>query len=456
MIESLQCFIIKIYTEKYFPLFIAMTFAIVSLLTITALVREEVYTIEDQTITLRVGAATNSAAITTLNKGDRLEILSERNGWYNVLVNGQQNGYVPSWLLDKAQPIDDTELAVHIEKTTPLYQSAHTDATIIHQIPADEYLKVNFENNGWLQINYKNDQGYIKTSEVTLISQNEIPDKSHESITSNNDLLAGLTPEEANKIIYMRQNNQALYEYPDGLSPVIYHPTYNQRFEYLSTNQDTTGHDYYFVRDEEGIEGYLNSSHVAFASDYIGHETPERPASISEAVIHVDAGHGGMDPGTSSLDGTLHEKNYTLPTALYLKEALEKMGARVIMSREEDFMIGLEEITQISNDNQVDAFVSIHFDALDDPTWGGTATYYFHENDYELAETINERLKTIELENNGIVFGNFQVLRDNQRPCLLLELGYMTHEVDLAYFTKEENQRKLAQAIAEGLQDYFK
>lgn len=73
-----------------------------------------------------------------------------------------------------------------------------------------------------------------------------------------------------------------------------------------------------------------------------------------------------------------------------------------------------------------------------------------------LAKAINNQTKTLPLNNRGIEYGNYQVLRDNQRPAVLLELGYINSDKDFSYISSANYQAKVADAVYTGLTDYFK
>src|SRR5690554_5573923 len=97
-------------------------------------------------------------------------------------------------------------------------------------------------------------------------------------------------------------------------------------------------------------------------------------SSIRGKTIAVDAGHGGSDPGASGSisypDGsktTIYEKSLTLMFAQYLKEELEFYGADVVMTRNSDTYVGINDRWRSATNANVDAFISIHFDWVQAP-----------------------------------------------------------------------------------------
>ncbi|GIQ62648.1 hypothetical protein PACILC2_12160 [Paenibacillus cisolokensis] len=73
-----------------------------------------------------------------------------------------------------------------------------------------------------------------------------------------------------------------------------------------------------------------------------------------------------------------------------------------------------------------------------------------------MARAIARRLADgIGLKNNGVSFGNYHVLRENDRPAALLELGFLSNAKDEKIVRTEQYQRNAVVAIANGLADYF-
>lgn len=64
-------------------------------------------------------------------------------------------------------------------------------------------------------------------------------------------------------------------------------------------------------------------------------------------------------------------------------------------------------------------------------------------------------MRPLKTNNNGVRFGNYLVLRENDQPSILLELGYMSNLQDVRLFRTEEYQTNVAKAIATGLEQYF-
>ena len=73
-----------------------------------------------------------------------------------------------------------------------------------------------------------------------------------------------------------------------------------------------------------------------------------------------------------------------------------------------------------------------------------------------LAKALNKQLNNLPLTNRGIEFGDFLVIRDNTRPAVLCEMGYINSTKDFNQIKNASYQQKIARDIAKGLNNYFK
>ena len=415
-------------------------------------------TIEKESVVLRSQPATNSQAIDSIDINANVNVISERNGWLRVRYKGTSEGWIPKWLLESVNLVTDQNLAAHLLVASPIYSEQTTDSQQLADIDAGTYLIVNFESNGWVQVVFENQYGYIPTSSVELIHQDAIPESVPDPESTSETLPDEMTPEEleeAERLVIVRQENQAFLSAPDLYSDIIYTPSINQRFELIDVTTGADETEFYLVEDETGIRGYIESRIAALGSDSLNHVGTTNPGSLADATIMIDAGHGGEDSGAISLDNITYEKDVTLRTAEILQEKLEAAGATVLQTRSTDEFVDLDERTILSNEANVDAFLSLHYDSSPVPDWHGTTTYYFHEDDFDLADSINQQLAQFNLPNNNVVFGNYHVLRENNRPSVLLELGYMSNSTDIEYIRSQEYHESITDLIVAGLENHY-
>ncbi|TKH22291.1 N-acetylmuramoyl-L-alanine amidase [Bacillus wiedmannii] len=177
---------------------------------------------------------------------------------------------------------------------------------------------------------------------------------------------------------------------------------------------------------------------------------------ILEKVIVIDPGHGGNDPGSIGPNGT-REKEITLKTAKNIQKKLKEKGMTVILTREDDKFVSLKNRVTIAQNKSADLFLSIHYDGFTTSDVNGVTTYYNKElKEWILAKMIHGHLfKHIKSKDRGVKSGDYYVLRENEKPSLLLELGYITNPEDEERMNSQQFQADVASGIVNGVIEYF-
>ncbi len=208
-----------------------------------------------------------------------------------------------------------------------------------------------------------------------------------------------------------------------------------------------------------------NNAQSRSAKDGVGTISSEASANTgntstivenSVRKIVIDAGHGGKDPGAEGANGN-QEKSVTLDIATKVANILESDPSfEVYMTREDDTFVTLEDRPRIANEIGADAFVSIHGNTFTDPDVSGTETYYYEEDDIKLSEFVHKELvDVLGFHDRGVKQEEWTVLTHSDVPSILLELGYLTNANEEAALLDEDTQTRTAQAIVNGLKDYF-
>ncbi|SDW43677.1 N-acetylmuramoyl-L-alanine amidase [Marinococcus luteus] len=190
----------------------------------------------------------------------------------------------------------------------------------------------------------------------------------------------------------------------------------------------------------DAIDGELNQS---------------APGTLRGKTVVVDPGHGGYDGGAAA--NGLEEKDIVLDTGLKLKSDLEAMGATVVMTRETDRYLSLNERTEVANNANADAFVSVHVNA-----GGGVGdeSYWYGEHEAErserLAEDVQEQLiEATGATDRGVKEGNFQVIRDTNIPAILAEIGFIDSSTDAANLREEDYLDDTSEGLTGGVDQFF-
>ncbi len=176
-------------------------------------------------------------------------------------------------------------------------------------------------------------------------------------------------------------------------------------------------------------------------------------------MIVVDPGHGGEDRGVCYFPQDLIEKEINLDVARRMAARFEAAGARVILTREEDAFISLDERAAAANEAGADLFLSVHTNRIPGhPECFGAQTFYHpsSEEGKRLAELVQEELLKIDTENyRSALPGDYRVLRLSKMPGVIVEIGFMTNERDRRLIATETYRDRVADAVVRGAIRFF-
>lgn len=204
-----------------------------------------------------------------------------------------------------------------------------------------------------------------------------------------------------------------------------------------------------------GQTGYVSSAYVA---DQPAQTTPPNPQPSKKKTIAIDAGHGGSDPGASG--NGLVEKNITLDVATRLEKYLTDGGYKVVMTRNNDTYISLDERVNYAVKQGADIFISIHVNSNTGNSANGTESYYYNGGNHateskQLATFMQKRLiNELDTTNRGVKTNTYRVLKTNTIPATLVELAFITNSEDAKKLGSATYRDKAAHALYLGVIDY--
>ncbi|HLO84311.1 MAG TPA: N-acetylmuramoyl-L-alanine amidase [Nostocaceae cyanobacterium] len=184
-----------------------------------------------------------------------------------------------------------------------------------------------------------------------------------------------------------------------------------------------------------------------------------RQKPLSGIKIVLDPGHGGKESGASGPTGYL-EKDVNLAVSRLLREELVKRGATVVMTREDDRDLSLVDRQAIIAQEQPAIALSVHYNSLPDDgdaeNTRGVGTFWYHPQAHNLAVFIQDYLvKKLNRPSYGVYWNNLALTRPSAAPSVLLELGFMSNPQEFEWVTNPQEQKKLAQTLAQGITDWF-
>jgi N-acetylmuramoyl-L-alanine amidase len=229
---------------------------------------------------------------------------------------------------------------------------------------------------------------------------------------------------------------------------------------------------------------------------------PVPPLALASApslkTIVIDPGHGGDEIGARGVNGAM-EKDITLDLARRLKASIEaRLGIRVLLTRDDDRLVPLDDRASIANNNKADLFVSIHVNASPRRDARGAEVFYLSldglsaeakkmaetpqgktlptlgggSRDIELilwetaqarhlaesavfAGFIEEELrKTIEMSLRPIQQASFRVLVGANMPAVLVEVGFVSNPDQEVQLVSDAYKSQVAQALYDAIVRY--
>lgn len=234
---------------------------------------------------------------------------------------------------------------------------------------------------------------------------------------------------------------------------------------------------------------------------------------FSLSTVVIDAGHGGTDPGAVSRDGKNYEKTFTLDIAKKLSDKIkaECPGVKVILTRDKDRSVALNDRAAIANKVGADLFISIHINSASSTSPNGYSVHVLGkssnknrdlfaynmdvckrensvillEDDYStkyqgfdpsdpesfiflqlmqnsnleqslaFAELVADNLKGGPISTGrGIWQDPFLVLWRTSMPAVLIELGFISNSNDLAVLKKDSDRDKIAARLCKAFKKY--
>ncbi len=191
-----------------------------------------------------------------------------------------------------------------------------------------------------------------------------------------------------------------------------------------------------------------------------------------QICVLIDPGHGAEDGGAVSDDGVV-EKGINLAISNYLKEYLELSGFEVLMTRDDDNIMGDQTLPTLTerrrsdmnarldlyNSKDVDYVVSIHQNKFTESKYSGAQVFYSpnDERSEKLADCMRRSIVGFlqpENERDIVKAGsNIYLLNNCNNPCILVECGFLSNPEETAKLNSDEYQRQMAFSIYCGLLD---
>ncbi|KGR74979.1 N-acetylmuramoyl-L-alanine amidase [Ureibacillus manganicus] len=399
-------------------------------------------------LNVRAEPSISSAVLKQLSIKDEVVVIKEDEDWVKVEDSIGTSGWISKnfvsfdekqseELINTQKPSEtDSSKNQFIISVESVYvrEEPNLSSTIIGKVKKDDHFDIIEQNNNWVKIQLAEGEfGWIYRFYGAMDSSNSL----------TNDLEV--------TIIYGGTN---LRESPSTSSPVVKRAMIGESYDILSADGD-----WYKIaingNESAYVAQWVVSSNMKQSTSEDKPVIKRKKGTLNGLTIVLDPGHGGNDQGTAGYRGTI-EKDITLITAQLLQTKLQGAGATVYLTRESDMYIDLRKRVSIAHSYSADAFISIHYDATEDKEISGFTTYYYHDFQQKLAQSVNNGIANkVPLRDRGAQNGDYLVLRENYQNAILIELGYLSNPAEERVITTDYYREQATLGIYEGIINYF-
>ena len=233
-----------------------------------------------------------------------------------------------------------------------------------------------------------------------------------------------------------------------------------------------------------------------------------KPTTSASFTVVLDPGHGGSETGAEGKKGAgdkpgIYEKDVTLDIARSLQRELQAQGdINVLLTRDDDAVVALDERTALANENHADLFLSIHVNSAPRREARGAETYFlsyaskdedvrtlaamennaagvdkeklgdapqglelvlwdlaqsqYLQQSADLAGSIQKELnEALGARNRGVRQAPFRVLMGATMPAVLVEVGFISNPAEEASLATAAYRDKIAQALARAVSAFL-
>ncbi|WP_404404974.1 N-acetylmuramoyl-L-alanine amidase [Jeotgalibacillus malaysiensis] len=388
--------------------------------------------VKENNLNVRSGPGTSHGILGKVNNGDRMNVYSLSGDWAKVDFNGKQ-AYVHKYyvtFLDTlgnalGSPTDTARVTGAYELN--VRSGPSSSATVIGKIRNGTTITLFGGTGDWMRVEYNGMPAFVHKGYITI----NVP-----------------TPEPATSLSGKATVASLNVRAGAGVShPIVTTLKQGDRVDV----QAISGY-WAQIKTSSGHVGFVNKTYLKLINN--------SGNILKDRIIVLDAGHGASDPGAVSNGYT--EKAINLEVSRRVEAKLKAAGANVKMTRTGDTFPSLQDRVDFAYKNYGEIFVSIHANAIGSSTVSGAETFYdvqYNDNTTESYHLANEVQKEIVaragMRDRGVKTEAFYVLRNQNIPAILVELGFMTNPADLAKLTSSRYMEIYAEAVYQGIVDYY-
>ncbi|MEA5573928.1 N-acetylmuramoyl-L-alanine amidase [Calothrix sp. UHCC 0171] len=339
-----------------------------------------------------------------------------------------------------------------------------TDHSRLTPLPKGTRTAITGRDGDWLRLDYG---GWINSKETRTIPGAIAPRSIIRSIgyRQSQDKVEVIFPLQVPVPVTVQQGNQSLLltlhnttaqtdTFRTDNNPII------SRLDWQQLNPNQVQYIFNLKHNQQwGYKLRYEGTSLVLTLRYPPELPRQKQKPLSGIKILLDPGHGGKESGASGPNGTL-EKDVNLTVSKLLREELSKRGATVVMSREEDKDLSLADRQKLIDNEEPAIALSVHYNALPDDgdaeNTQGIGMFWYNPQAHNLATHLhNYIVAKLKRPSYGIFWNNLALTRPTSAPSVLMELGFMSNPNEFEWVTNPKEQKKLANAIADGIVAWF-
>ncbi|WP_280770598.1 SH3 domain-containing protein [Salipaludibacillus daqingensis] len=394
-------------------------------------------------LNVRASASSSASIISSLRRGTKVDLLGKSGSWYKIKV-GSRDGYIHSNFVKASTSSSGSDSSSGGSSSSNLGSgevtasnlnvraSASSSASIISSLRRGTKVDLLGKSGSWYKIKVGSRDGYIHDSFVKASTSSSGSDSSSSTLGNGE-----VTATNLNVRASASSSSSIISSLRRGTTVNLHEKTGN------------------WYKIKVGSRwGYIHADYVKMANQ-TGNSS-SGSGNLSGKTIFLDPGHGGHDPG--AVNGNIYEKTIVLNLSNKVKQALEREGAKVVMSRSDDRFIAIGTRVSLANQSNADLFISIHANSFGSSAASGSEVLY-SETQYpaqsrRLATELQKAISSgMNMRDRGLVKRNLQVLTGPRMPAVLIEPGFMSNQSDLNKLLNQQD--KMANEIVRGIKAYY-
>ena len=219
---------------------------------------------------------------------------------------------------------------------------------------------------------------------------------------------------------------------------------------YLKKSGCFYGWDAYYNEQNQLVFEFLNPTQTQTAENEYG-------INLNGAVILIDVGHGGIDPGAPGFNNSTNEAIQNLFLSNQIKAELESIGAQVHLTRSLDVTSTTDDKLTLIKKIKPDFCICVHHNSYDYSYVNGFESRYFTPYSKKAAELVNMHTANTGIYNNTkLGWHVYFMSRSTVCPVVLTENGYLSNLFDYNNIINNQVSLNKAKAITKGIAEHFK